>query len=306
MFTRAIDRLIVRRVFSRVLGDAVRVGFGDDPVQPRSVGASQPSLVVHDAGRLLSAMLAEGAVGFAVAYMEGAWTTADLAGVLQAASMRIDARDDADSRTRWRGRWADNVRDSHDPRIREIGEHYDLGNEFYAAWLDASMSYSSAIFTDPSESLEHAQARKYERLCALVDLRPGDRVLEIGCGWGGFAHYAVEHHDVTVTGLTLSRRQAAYAVERIASAGLGDRARIRLLDFRDVAGTYDKVVSIEMIESVDETLWPPLFETIHRVLVPGGLAAMQAIVIDERYYESLLQRDDFIKRFIFPGGALPA
>jgi cyclopropane-fatty-acyl-phospholipid synthase len=190
--------------------------------------------------------------------------------------------------------------------IQEIGDHYNLGNDFYATWLDPSMTYSSAIYPSAGSSLAEGQANKYERLCRLLDLKEGDRVLEIGCGWGGFAEYAVTNFGVHVTGLTLSTEHAAFATQRLADAGLADRSEIKIQDFRLERAMYDKVVSIEMIESVDETNWPPLFNAIARALPPGGKAAMQVITIDERFYDALLTHTDFIKTYIFPGGALPS
>jgi cyclopropane-fatty-acyl-phospholipid synthase len=167
------------------------------------------------------------------------------------------------------------------------------------------MSYSSARFSTRDQGLEDAQEAKYRALCEMLDLRAGERVLEIGCGWGGFMDYAASHHDVHVTGLTLSEEMATFARKRLAEAGLADRIEIKLQDFRDEHAMYDKVVSVEMIESVDETVWPSLFHAISRAVPPGGKAAMQAITIDPRFYDNLLVREDFIKRYIFPGGMLP-
>lgn len=189
--------------------------------------------------------------------------------------------------------------------IDEMAVHYDLGNDFYAAWLDSTMTYSSAIFKGDGETLEEAQLRKYEQLCELLALRPGDKVLEIGSGWGGFARYATAHHGVEVTGLTLSNEMAAFARKRLAEAGLTHRTDIKVQDFRHETDSYDKVASIEMIESISADQWPDLFETIARVLRPRGTVAMQAIVIDPRFHEQLTKRDEFIKTYIFPGGDLP-
>jgi cyclopropane-fatty-acyl-phospholipid synthase len=259
---------------------------------------------------VLQGLISKGSVGLGSTYLEGSWATTDLATFLELAVRNTDARSHSPKSLRWRARlqrwWAKRPQMGRTDVIAAIGDHYDLGNNFYGAWLDATMTYSAALFEDYSEDLAVAQERKYERLCQLLELKPGERVLEIGCGWGGFAHHAALNHDVHVTGLTLSTEQAAYARNRLARAGLVDKTEIKIQDFRDEKAMYDKVVSIEMIESVDETLWPSLFHAISRALPPGGKAAMQAITIDEPFYESLLRRDDFIKTYIFPGGALPS
>lgn len=187
-----------------------------------------------------------------------------------------------------------------------MGEHYNLGNEFYATWLDATMTYSSALHVDPTESLETAQRRKYQAIARRAGVRRGGSVLEIGCGWGGFAEYAATEIGARVTALTLSSEQEAYVRRRMELAGVSDLVEVRRLDFRHLSGTYDAVVSIEMIESVDETVWPELFATIASSLEPGGRAALQVITIRDDLYGSLLRREEFIKRYIFPGGALPS
>ncbi|MGI9666651.1 MAG: class I SAM-dependent methyltransferase [Acidimicrobiia bacterium] len=263
---------------------------------------------VNNPGALATALLNDGSIGLGASYVDGAWNTPDLAGFLTLASANVDAALGEKGKTsasstvrRW---WDKRPSFSGSDQIGAIGDHYNLGNEFYAHWLDETMTYSSAIF-EPSDSLQEAQYRKYERLCGLLELQSGDRVLEIGCGWGGFSEYAASRYGVHVTGLTLSEEMATFAKKRLANAGLADLTDIKLQDFRDERAMYDKVVSIEMIESVDETQWGPLFHSISRAIPPGGIAAMQAITIDERYYDNLIERDDFIKRFIFPGGALP-
>jgi cyclopropane-fatty-acyl-phospholipid synthase len=264
---------------------------------------------IRDEAALLGALIDEGALGLGATYIEGAWDTPDLAGFLEVASRNVDLRITSPRGSaltdRARSFWDRRPSFARSHAIGEMGDHYNLGNEFYAAWLDRTMSYSSARFASSDQSLEDAQIAKYDNLCRMLDLQPGDRVLEIGCGWGGFMEHAASRYDVHVTGLTLSEEMATYARKRLAEAGLTDRTEVKLQDFRHERAMYDKVVSIEMIESVDETVWPPLFHAIARSLPPGGKAAMQAITIDPRYYENLLVREDFIKRYIFPGGALP-
>jgi cyclopropane-fatty-acyl-phospholipid synthase len=187
-----------------------------------------------------------------------------------------------------------------------ISYHYDLGNAFYEQWLDESMTYSSALFARPELSLAEAQREKYRRIAASINLNSNDRVLEIGCGWGGFLEYAAGEIGCRVTGITLSGEQAKFARARIERAGLTARADIRLEDYRDVAGVYDKIVSIEMFEAVGEEYWPAFFDTIRERLAPGGRAALQVITISEHLFERYRRRIDFIQRYIFPGGVLPS
>ena len=191
---------------------------------------------------------------------------------------------------------------------RNIAAHYDLGNAFYAQWLDPTMSYSAAVF-DPamgsSETLADAQQRKYARIFELIDPAPGETVLEIGCGWGGFAEYAARR-GVRVIGLTLSSEQLAYAEARMQRNGLADRVDLRLCDYRDFAGQVDHIVSIEMFEAVGQEYWAGYFETLSRCLRPGGRVALQVITIDEAYFSAYAANPGgFIQTYIFPGGMLP-
>jgi len=189
---------------------------------------------------------------------------------------------------------------------RNIAYHYDLGNEFYALWLDRGMTYSSALFENAREPLEAAQQRKYDRVAALLELEPGQSVLEIGCGWGGFAEEAAGRHGCSVVGLTLSRAQREYAEARLARAGLADKTRIRLEDYRDARGIFDRIASIEMIEAIGYEHWPVYFARLHKLLRPKGIAVLQAITIADERFESYRRCPDFIQRYIFPGGMLPA
>jgi cyclopropane-fatty-acyl-phospholipid synthase len=195
-------------------------------------------------------------------------------------------------------------RNTREGARQNISEHYDLGNEFYAEWLDPTMTYSSAYFTDRDQSLEDAQIAKYRRVADLAGVAEGSRVLEIGCGWGGFAEFAAGTRGAAVTAITLSRRQLDYASDRIKQAGLDQSAEFRFQDYRDTEGQYDQVCSIEMIEAVGEEHWPDYFRTVHDRLKPGGAAAIQAITIDELDFEDYRRNVDFIQRYIFPGGML--
>ncbi|HEY5722594.1 MAG TPA: cyclopropane-fatty-acyl-phospholipid synthase family protein [Allosphingosinicella sp.] len=190
---------------------------------------------------------------------------------------------------------------------RNIEHHYDLGNDFYAAWLDSGMTYSSAVFAEPIsevEPLEEAQARKLGLLLDRLALKPGDRLVDIGCGWGSLAETAARDFGAEVTGLTLSEEQKAWADERMARAGLAERVSIRLQDYRDSEGSYDAVASVEMAEAVGEDYWQPYLETIARLLRPGGRAALQFISIRDELFESYAANADFIQTYIFPGGML--
>jgi cyclopropane-fatty-acyl-phospholipid synthase len=187
---------------------------------------------------------------------------------------------------------------------RNILAHYDLGNRFYEAWLDRSMTYSSAKFDAQVADLESAQQAKYRALAEHLALKPGDHVLEIGCGWGGFAEFAARECGARVTGITISDEQLHYARERMRRAGLESQVEIRSQDYRDVQGQFDKVASIEMFEAVGEKYWPAYFAKIAAVLKPGGRAALQIITIKDELFQHYSGRVDFLQRYIFPGGML--
>ncbi|MEQ1493007.1 MAG: cyclopropane-fatty-acyl-phospholipid synthase family protein, partial [Terricaulis sp.] len=187
---------------------------------------------------------------------------------------------------------------------RNILAHYDLGNEFYSSWLDPSMTYSSARFDAQVRDLEAGQRAKYKALAEHLDLKQGDNVLEIGCGWGGFAEFAAREYGARVTGITISDEQLAYAQARMLKAGLSDLVEIRRQDYRDVEGQFDKVASIEMFEAVGEEYWPAYFAKIAEVLKPGGRAGLQIITIKEELFATYRKRTDFIQRYVFPGGML--
>ncbi len=186
---------------------------------------------------------------------------------------------------------------------RNIADHYDLGNAFYAAWLDPDLNYSSGIYRDATSTLEEAQAAKISAVADFLELRGGERVLEIGCGWGALAQHLIARHGCHVTGLTLSTEQLVFARERLNA--FEGQADIRLQDYREVAGTFDRIASIEMIEAVGEAFWPDYFSTIASRLSANGTAVLQAITIDESRYEEYRRRPDFIQLSIFPGGMLP-
>ena len=256
----------------------------------------------------LSRVVTGGSNGFAEAFMVGFWSSPDLPKLLEWFD-RNGASLEAATDGPFVARLADRVRhalraNTRRNSRRNIAAHYDLGNAFYAAWLDESMSYSSGIYADAHTSLEEAQAAKIARVCALLDLAPGHRVLEIGAGWGGVME-AVARQGAAITGLTLSVEQKAFAEARLAEAAPGAGWEVRLQDYRDVTGSFDRIVSIEMLEAVGEAYWPVYFRQVYDRLAPGGVAVIQVISIAADRYEGYRRRPDFIQRYIFPGGMLP-
>ena len=190
--------------------------------------------------------------------------------------------------------------------IEYISKHYDLGNEFFAKWLDKTLTYSSAIYESKSDDLETAQKNKYKKLINLLNLKSGDKVLEIGCGWGGFSEYVGKNYDVTIDCITISKKQFDYAKKRISMSGLNKKVNVKFLDYRDINNKYDKIASIEMIEAVGEKYLNQYFQTIKRSLNNGGLAAIQGITIKDDLFERYRTNEDFIQKYIFPGGFLPS
>jgi cyclopropane-fatty-acyl-phospholipid synthase len=276
-----------------------------------SFGAGEPQATLRLSNwNMCGATLSHGDIGFAESWIAGDWHTDSLSELLLLLVANRDVIEQAVygrwwSRTLYRLRHLFN-RNSRAGSRRNIHAHYDLGNPFYSAWLDPSMTYSSALFgDDPARSLRDAQDAKYRRILDALALPSGARVLEIGCGWGGFAELAARD-GLHVTGLTLSTEQHAWASRRLADAGLADNARFLLQDYRDERGRYDAIVSIEMFEAVGEQYWPGYFETLRRCLVPGGRAVVQTITIDESYFERYRRGTDFIQQYIFPGGMLPS
>jgi cyclopropane-fatty-acyl-phospholipid synthase len=189
---------------------------------------------------------------------------------------------------------------------KNISYHYDLGNDFYSLWLDDTMTYSSALFETGQESTEKAQIAKYASMVDQMGAQPGDHILEIGCGWGGFAEYAAKERGLKVTGLTISKEQFKYAQERIEKAGLSGMVDFKLQDYRDETGSYDGIASIEMFEAVGEKYWPVYFDTVRERLKPGKNATLQIITVADRRWEVYKRGVDFIQKYIFPGGMLPS
>jgi cyclopropane-fatty-acyl-phospholipid synthase len=266
-------------------------------------------LTVHHP-RALIRIARGGALGFAEAYMLGEVDTPDLAEFFLWGGLNQDAfregRLGSGLFTAARRVWQRLARDLSHRNVGSTAEHYDIGNDFYAAWLDETMSYSSARFEHRGQSLAAAQRNKYARLAGRAGIRPGDTVLEIGCGWGGFAEYVAGELGCRVTAITLSEEMASFTEKRMVERGLEYLVDVRVEDFRRITGTFDAVVSVEMIESIDEPQWPELFVTIHGRLRPGGRAAMQAITILDSEWGAYRRGRDFIQRCVFPGGQLPS
>lgn len=265
-------------------------------------------LEIHDED-LFARLIRDGDLGFCEAYLDRGWTTPDLMGFMDLVHANEEMFDGypgmglvrAFEKARF---WFQ--RNSKSQARKNIAHHYDLGNDFYRLWLDPTMTYSSALFETGDETLEQAQIAKYASMVDQMGAQPGDHVLEIGCGWGGFAEYAARERGLRVTGLTISQAQYDYAVARMAKAGLSDRVTIKLQDYRDETGQYDGVASIEMFEAVGERYWPVYFQKLRNCLKPGANATLQIITVQHRRWDIYRRGVDFIQKYIFPGGMLPS
>ncbi len=264
------------------------------------------TLIINDS-RTIAKTIYGGSLGFSEAYLNGWWDSPTLTEMLLLGTANESSWNAVIDGKPWM-RLLSKLMHKFRPNTksgsrRNIADHYDLGNDFYQQWLDPTMTYSAAHFT-PDATLEQAQKQKMRAICNALKLAPGKRVLEIGCGWGGFAELAATEYGAEVVGITLSREQLAYGQARIAAAGLQDKVILKLQDYRDTGGSFDAIASVEMIEAVGEEYWPTYFKTIHDRLKPGGLACIQAITIAEQYFDGYRQSADFIQRYVFPGGML--
>ena len=261
-----------------------------------------------------SAALKSGDIGFAESYIAGDWTTPHLTELLRVLIINRKEVEDVIYGT-WLGRFAYRVkhllrRNTKANSQKNIHAHYDLGNAFYELWLDGTMNYSSAIFETPETSMKDAQHAKVRRALRMAQVKPGDRVLEIGCGWGALAEKATKEFDASIVGVTLSTEQLAWAQQRMTRVGAANKADLRLQDYRDIGKTsgdapFDAICSIEMVEAVGREYWPTYFQTVARLLKPGGQACVQSIVIADALFERYVSSTDFIQQYIFPGGCLP-
>ena len=266
-------------------------------------------LTIHT-GSALSRLLHDGKMGFCEAFMDGEASSQSLPTLIELAVLHDKYLENTlkTNIIRQAGlRLFHMLRRNNKPgSAKNIAHHYDIGNSFYQAWLDPTMTYSSAVFDSETDDLTTAQLNKYKRLAELADIQSGDRVLEIGCGWGGFAKFVSQHIGAHVTGITISQAQLAYAKASLAEAGLQNKVDLKLMDYRDLQGRFDKIVSIEMFEAVGQAYWPVYFDTISRMLKSGGRAVIQSITIDHDAFQSYRDQPDFIQRYIFPGGMLPS
>ena len=308
---RPLRRLLTRLLRGMACG-TLMVELPDGArVEGRGAAAGPHAAITLHRWRPLARMLLRGDIGFAESYRDGDWSSPDLTALLEF-GIRNDAGwakvFDASAPARWAGRLLHRARANTRRGSRQnIAFHYDMGNDFYAQWLDPDLVYSSALYATGDETLEAAQAAKLQRIVGLLELgrAPEAQVLEIGCGWGALA-LAVADEGAHVTGLTLSSEQLAHAQQRVAAAGRDDQVELRLQDYRDVSGRFDRVVSIEMLEAVGERYWPTYFDTLRERLAPGGVAVVQVITIADAHFDHYRRTPDFIQRFIFPGGMLPS
>lgn len=260
--------------------------------------------------RMMMRMLANGTLGLAEGYMAGEWDSPDVVALISVGEMNRDILGGLDEgRPLMRAlQWCVHAFRPNTKRgaRRNIASHYDLGNDFYKLWLDPSMTYSSAVFDSPEQSLEAAQMNKYDAILGILKPNQDTHLLEIGSGWGGFAMRAVETTGCRVTSITLSHAQLEEAQARVQKAGLSDRIEFKLQDYRDLTGQFDGIASIEMFEAVGERYWPDFFKTLYGRLAPGGKAAVQVITIRDDLFAAYRKGVDFIQRYIFPGGMLPS
>ncbi|MEF7615864.1 cyclopropane-fatty-acyl-phospholipid synthase family protein [Aquincola sp. MAHUQ-54] len=313
LLRRPLHRLL-RRLLRAVHCGALVVHLPDGRRLEARGAADGPhaALTLHR-WRALARLALAGDIGLAEAYRDGDWSTDDLPALLEF-GLRNEAAWggalDAPWPVRALFRLAHRARANTRRGSRQnISFHYDLGNGFYAQWLDPELIYSSALYAPGVQSLEEAQAAKLERVLALLQLDrlPGPAsILEIGCGWGALAAAMARRHPAAITGLTLSAEQLAHAGARLRREGLDGQVELRLQDYRDVEGEHDRIVSIEMLEAVGERYWPVYFETLRERLRPGGIAVLQVITIADAHFEHYRRGADFIQRFIFPGGMLPS
>ncbi|MGX1786983.1 class I SAM-dependent methyltransferase [Bosea sp. NPDC055332] len=305
-----LSRWFLRRLLSQIVVGRLSVVTPEgEQLWSGSNGPGPQAAIVLKNWSAMRRLLLDGDIGLAEAYRDGDFTTPDLTALIE-----LGARNDATLRQLVSGAWPARLlnrlrhwrnANSRTGSRRNITAHYDLGNDFYRHWLDAGMTYSSALYEASTDTLEAAQDRKLDKIVEMLALSGGEHILEIGCGWGALAE-RLAREGCHVTAITLSPAQLEYAQRRIAEAGLADRVDLRLQDYRDIVGQFDRIVSIEMIEAVGRGYWPGYFATLRSCLAPGGHAVLQAITIDDALFEPYQQGTDFIQRFIFPGGCLPS
>jgi cyclopropane-fatty-acyl-phospholipid synthase len=279
--------------------------------EPAHVATDLQVRIEVDAPGFYRAVAANGSVGAGEAYMDAQWRCDDLVALVRLLVRNRDLLDGMETGLARLGglamkAWHALRRNTRDGSRRNIAAHYDLGNDFFQLFLSPDLMYSSGIWAGEEDTLEDASTRKLDRICRKLDLKPGDRVIEIGTGWGGFAVHVARHYGCHVTTTTISKEQHALAAQRVAEAGLQDRVTLLLQDYRDLGGTYDKLVSIEMIEAIGAQYLDTYFAKLGSLLEPDGLALVQAITIEDHRYDQALRSVDFIKRHVFPGSFIPS
>ena len=304
-----LSRSVVLAAARRARGAAIDVTDGDETFR-LGWGESMARVTVHDR-RAYGALLRSGSVGLGTSYIAGWWDTDDLTGLVRALSRHTrPLRRRLDRLGRPWGAVLDIparlATPDRDDDKRNIAEHYDISNDFFALMLDKTMTYSCAVFERPEATLAEAQETKIDRLCRKLELAPSDHLVEIGSGWGGLAVHAATRYDCRVTTTTISDAQRTYVAKRVADAALSDRITVLGRDWRDLTGRFDKLVSVEMVEAVDWRWHDRFVARCADLLVDDGLAAIQAIVIDDRSFERAKRHQDFVRRMVFPGGCLPS
>jgi cyclopropane-fatty-acyl-phospholipid synthase len=308
----ALERRILDVVAARIRAGRLRVELPDGSRRTFEGRFPGPvATVTLHRWKLLRRVTATGAIGLADGYVLGDYDADDLEAFLELCALHLEPayRIAAPGWLHAVGRTAWNVLGSPSrPRgpLTDVVQHYDLGNDFYASWLDETMTYSSAVFTDDEAPLAEAQREKYRGLAERASIRAGDRVLEIGSGWGGFACFLADELGCRVTTITVSKEQHDFVDKLVAEQGLADRVDARLADFRAVDGAFDRVVSVEMMESIPQRLWDPFFGQLRERVRPGGTVGLQLIMVADRHWQSSNEHPDFVRRYIFPGGQVPS
>ena len=302
---------VLAAIVARTQFGEICITWPDGSVHTYMGGAPGPSCdVKFHSMNAVSRVLRDGKMGFCEAIIDGEVTSTDLPKLVEFAVLHdsyLEVALKANPMRRLGLKLFHLLRRNNKAgSVRNISYHYDLGNDFYGAWLDRTMTYSSAVFKNDDDDLSKAQINKYQCLAELADIKPDDHVLEIGCGWGGFAKYVTSTIGAKVTGITISKEQHAFAQRSIHEAGLADRADVRLVDYRELDGKFDKIVSIEMFEAVGQAYWETYFSAVSSLLKRGGRAAIQSITIDDAAFDAYRRDPDFIQRYIFPGGMLPS
>ena len=301
----------LKKVFEQIQFGELQVTFPDGELASYKGNHDGPKadiiLSSHDS---VKHILKSGIIGFCEAYMDEKIETKNLASLIELGSLHSNFLSQRLTFNPIKQSILKFIhftnRNSKAGSRKNIAYHYDLGNEFYGEWLDPSMTYSSAIFASEQQGLSEAQFNKYKIISELAEIKSGDRVLEIGCGWGGFMEYAAKTYDAHITGITISNSQFDFALKRMQSEGLTENTDLKLLDYRDLNQKFDKIISIEMFEAVGEKYWPIYFNKIGQSLKKGGKAALQIITINENQFPFYRNNPDFIQRYIFPGGMLPS